>query len=521
MSLRTLTGLFLMAAALSATAEIPPFTRVALLGDSITAASGDAGSYYKSGIWTNLSADLDQQIDLVPNGAAKTFATSGFRARQIQQTHLPGVLASNAEACLVLAGTNDGDSVESVAATLKEICDSLADHGITPILCDVLPIAAGLPDRSAWLVRMKGAIKAICDADPRYIHLDWFNVLDADNNGVIDQEGYFVNDGAKVHPDGDGMSRLAAYAATIIAPHVRTRDLFTDADWVTDNPTLTRGSGETPYSWNVYPPSGAIVSQTLAPRQDAPGNWWRISISGSSPADFTYLAAGTVNGSWQAGDIVELVVEYRTESDVSPAWNLRPIMAANPGNVTRFDSVIDSGVTDLLRSPAGILRTPPLMVPIGTTSFEINLQIAGTGTFSLGRVGVRRVPLTFATWINSFPLLTDRTPDGDPDGDGLSNRCEWILGGNPTVADASALTSLSPHFPGAAFSFPRTLRSTLDCDLFLQHSTDLAIWDERPVSEGESQGVHLIPDPASAGRWIASAPGGGPGFFRLRTAWKN
>ncbi|MDB6080653.1 MAG: hypothetical protein JWO82_4400 [Akkermansiaceae bacterium] len=519
---RLLTGSLMAATVLPAAAEIPPFTRVALLGDSITQMSGDATTYYKRGIWTCLSSDLGQQIDLVPNGASPTFATAGFRARDVQSVHLPGVLASNAEACLILAGTNDGDTVEMVAATLKEIGDALADHGITPILCDVLPIAAGIPSRSAWLVHMKSAIKVICDADPRYLHLDWFNVLDADNDGVIDQESYFANDGAKVHPDADGMTRLAAYAANVLAPHLRPRDLFAGITWVSGNPALTAGPGPAPSTWNLYPPAGATVTQSLTPRGNGPGNDWRIAIAGSNPAAITYLASGTVDGPWQPGDIVELIVEYRTESDLSPAWNLRPVLSANPGGVSRIDAETGGTVvTDLLRSPAGILRTPPLMIPPGTTTLDINLQVTGTGTFTLGRTGVRKVPLTFATWINGFPDLADRSPDGDPDGDGLSNRTEWVLGGNPTVSDAGPLTGLAPRAGRADFSFTRTLRSTQDCELFVQHSANLLTWDELPLSEGQSSGLTLTRDPLSPERWTASPSGGASGFFRLRPAWKN
>jgi lysophospholipase L1-like esterase len=509
----------LLATVLPVVAEIPRFTRIALMGDSISELNGDGTVYRKRGLWTNLSSALGQQVDLVYDGSAPAFATSGYRAADVQRVHLPHVLASNAEACIVLAGTNDGDTVESVAAVLQQMCASLADQGITPILCDVLPIDAGLPARSAWLVNMKGAIKAICDADPRFIHLDWFNVLDADNDGVIDQSWYFAADGAKVHPDGDGMSRLGAYAATVLAPHIRPRDPFAGTVWVTPTPTMT-GTGVTPAGWAIDPPPAATVSQSLIPRGGDLGNWWQISFTGSDPAAnaFVRYGFGDSGTGWHAGDAIELVAEFQTDPDLSPAWNLRPVMSLYPGPVTRIDAdTAGTTVTGLLRAPSGILRTPPIVIPTATTSFSVVLQVNGTGTFRLGRVGIRKVPLTFGAWITGFPALADKTPDGDPDGDGITNRMEWILGGDPSVNDAASLTTITR----AAFSFHQTPHSTQDCDLFLEHSSDLLSWDILPLTTATTaSGVTLNQDPADPSRWIA-ATSPASHYFRLKPAWKK
>lgn len=46
----------------------------------------------------------------------------------------------------------------------------------------------------------------------------------------------------------------------------------------------------------------------------------------------------------------------------------------------------------------------------------------------------------FDTWLDSFSLSgSDRTPDADPDGDGVENLIEFAVGGNPNLSDPSKL----------------------------------------------------------------------------------
>ena len=45
--------------------------------------------------------------------------------------------------------------------------------------------------------------------------------------------------------------------------------------------------------------------------------------------------------------------------------------------------------------------------------------------------------LTFERWVSRFEGLSDVTPEGDPDGDGLSNAMEYFMGLDPTVNDAA------------------------------------------------------------------------------------
>jgi hypothetical protein len=58
----------------------------------------------------------------------------------------------------------------------------------------------------------------------------------------------------------------------------------------------------------------------------------------------------------------------------------------------------------------------------------------------------------YTFWTSSFPALTDTAPSADPDGDGWSNRDEWIIGTDPTNIASRFTTTVTT----AGITFPRT-----------------------------------------------------------------
>ncbi|WP_265594930.1 autotransporter-associated beta strand repeat-containing protein [Haloferula sp. BvORR071] len=87
--------------------------------------------------------------------------------------------------------------------------------------------------------------------------------------------------------------------------------------------------------------------------------------------------------------------------------------------------------------------------PTGFTADNWQVAVAGgfTGTspWSLGVAGNNLVltyaPVTsgYASWIGSFPGLSDTSSDGDPDGDGVPNVLEYVLNSNPGTGSGSGL----------------------------------------------------------------------------------
>jgi autotransporter-associated beta strand protein len=113
--------------------------------------------------------------------------------------------------------------------------------------------------------------------------------------------------------------------------------------------------------------------------------------------------------------------------------------------------------------------------------------LTGTGALQVGDLG-------YASWIAGFPTLTgnDALPESDPDGDGIANLLEFVLGGTPTTSDTSILpkASASPNGLNLILNFKRSDFSEVDTTLMLQVGTNLAGWSPAaditlgPVSDG-------------------------------------
>jgi fibronectin-binding autotransporter adhesin len=114
-------------------------------------------------------------------------------------------------------------------------------------------------------------------------------------------------------------------------------------------------------------------------------------------------------------------------------------------------------------------------------------RFTGTGTLT--------ILSPFGLWANAFtgPALTDKTAVGDPDGDGLSNAIEYVLGTDPRVSSQSARPTSTDDGSNITFKFKRVDSSeTPDVAVFVQTSADLVIWDDTyPVGTESSTGVDI------------------------------
>lgn len=86
-------------------------------------------------------------------------------------------------------------------------------------------------------------------------------------------------------------------------------------------------------------------------------------------------------------------------------------------------------------------------------------------------------PNTFAGWAAGFGLAgTTAAADADPDGDGLPNGVEFVLGGNP-MSGRSAPPIATTSGGNMAFTLPRADASeTPDVTLTVESGTNLVTW---------------------------------------------
>ena len=93
----------------------------------------------------------------------------------------------------------------------------------------------------------------------------------------------------------------------------------------------------------------------------------------------------------------------------------------------------------------------------------------------------------FSDWADSWLGLTDKTPAGDPDGDGISNVLEYVIGGDPRVSSTSYLPGEAIDGTDLVLSYERSDASEADTTQTGQWSTNLTDWNDlAPVLVNEN-----------------------------------
>lgn len=377
-----------------------PFGTVAVIGDSQVTFRKVSASW-EADFMGYFHVLTRQQVDTKLNGADPYFATAGAPIQTVHATHLAAAIASGADGIVVGPATNNynygggsSDTPAQTAAHVMALVDAILAAGKTPIVLNILPVPSGFATRSAWIAATNLLIDAELAARPRAIAVDVFGALDSNRDGVTDNDNLFSD---TLHWDSDGASRAGAAMATACAPYIIPRDIYDGIVWRSPNPTMT-GGGTVATGWAVDPGSGKSVVNSLIPRGGALGNWQQIVMSGTA-TNSTILRYGfgatPAQGGFADGDVVEFVLEYETDSDISAACRLVAALqtAENGGSLNppkKYD-MFTGTPTNLLRVPAGVMRTAQYTLVVTTNFVWPVVNIAGTGTVRIGRCGFRKV----------------------------------------------------------------------------------------------------------------------------------
>jgi autotransporter-associated beta strand protein len=164
-------------------------------------------------------------------------------------------------------------------------------------------------------------------------------------------------------------------------------------------------------------------------------------------------------------------------------------------------SIPAPGTYTLVSATGGILGEPESMVLIGVSG---TVEIVGNTVVLTADGGGD----PFASWALANGLDgsagKENGFDDDPDGDGVANGLEWILGGSPLDGGSGALTSASATAAdGLTFSFERNPVTVGAVELMLEYNTDLGpVWESVAIgaaSSSEANGVEIEietgPDP--------------------------
>lgn len=148
----------------------------------------------------------------------------------------------------------------------------------------------------------------------------------------------------------------------------------------------------------------------------------------------------------------------------------------------------------------------PAIFPVASasnslTGFSASSVVLDTSAFppALGSWEIRKTgnvlelvytPGGYAAWIAGYPGIGDTSESADPDGDGWTNRAEWIAGTNPTDPAAVFTTSVAENL---GLRFVRVPGRTY----VVETSTNLGAWSVlATVPDGGGEITIPPPDPA-------------------------
>jgi lysophospholipase L1-like esterase len=390
------------------------------IGDSFTAKSyastvWNGASYSRISSWyadSYLTAALvwnRQPCTVIPTGVTSQQANAGLARFDTDVTPLrPHVVLEE-------YGSNDMVSSRTAAATFA---DRLAMWG-KAWKFGAKVIATTCPPRDGFTTaQMKEALKLnsmlrnFAATNPQdFALVDLWSALADPATGLF-KSGYST-DGT--HPNTLGcwaagqafeaaFDRFFPAAATGLALVNVNDDNFlvnplmvTAGGVIASNKGLTGGVAQSWVGTSGGTDANLTAVMSLVARADGLGYWQQITttvIPDSSTTVALFQDCGT--GTIAVGDILQALVEFETDAG---GWTNGKLdltltcMSADSLTAYSHTGSFNPGADSIInvRPEAGVLRTPPIVVPTGTTHLFLNAVVGGLGTVRFGRPAIRKL----------------------------------------------------------------------------------------------------------------------------------
>ncbi|MCX6877924.1 MAG: autotransporter-associated beta strand repeat-containing protein, partial [Verrucomicrobia bacterium] len=241
--------------------------------------------------------------------------------------------------------------------------------------------------------------------------------------------------------------------------------------------------------------SGAVTVQSTATLAGTG------SISGNvSVASGGFVAPGNAGTGTLTVASAALTGTYQCQLDVASGDQvvISGALTVNPGATIAVSTLgTPAAASYVIASYGSLVGGAPAVtgIPDGYV-----LDTATAGQLKLVKSG------GFSAWADTWPGLTDKTPGGDPDGDGISNLLEYVIGGDPRVSSTGFLPEQAIVGSNLVLSYQRSDASEADTTQIGQWSTNLADWhDLAPVQVNENDSA---PDDMEIRIPLSNAAGG-------------
>jgi subtilisin-like proprotein convertase family protein len=172
------------------------------------------------------------------------------------------------------------------------------------------------------------------------------------------------------------------------------------------------------------------------------------------------------------------------------------------GNITKVELRQNGTVVATKTTPPFTFSHAPTTSPAlyTATAYDTDLFSASSAPVTL------TLATPFQEWISGYPLLSNKNPTADPDGDGFTNEQEFISRTDPSSA-ASALRMTTWEKNPAATSVTLTWQSVSGVSYQIEHATLLGTWS--------NLGAPVVANSASISATRAITPATSR-FFRVR-----
>lgn len=371
-----------------------PDPTIVWLGDSHTANGGGfVGDAYNSlGFWCHAQSLTNHTLQSLANHGVAGETTTQILAR------VGATTALNPGWCHVLAGTNDitaATPLATIKANLAAIWDALDAAGIRVIAGTIPPRSSYGGGQMSDTLNLNTWIMNQARVRANLIVVDYFSALCRQGQNVFGQD--MTTDGLHMSASG------ASYAGLLLANTLRPKLAGTPGvlgilggNLLPNGHLANGGAGAVPtgWLWTGTAPTYSRVSRTDGVNNINGPGWQRIvKVDGSGAGVFQTNTNNMIGIS--VGDSVVGTIRYRASGLNQAAgaheqflylrigayngssfinWVYDLYHQAGYGNQSRFDR-------------EGVLRTPPLVVPSGTTQLALQVQIGEGGTYDFADAG--------------------------------------------------------------------------------------------------------------------------------------